>query len=150
MIRMVVRRAVRRLRTLPVFIARHWLRRSAKPSSGEPSPRPAYEERHQAWFHRLHFPPITSFGEFWRDPRDDPDFSALAEKYGEEKAVVEVAMLQSHLPREVVTAAVGLLYILAKIEAILVELLSKTPKIGLVERDGRLYELRRLPSAVAE
>jgi hypothetical protein len=122
MLRMVVRRVVRHLKKLPALMARRWLRRSAKPSSTEAPARPAYEERFNGWFQRLHFPPVAFYAELWREPRKDPSFLTLSEKYDEEQAELEVGMMRSHLPDELMTAAVGLLYTLGRIETILAEL----------------------------
>jgi hypothetical protein len=104
---------------------RRLLRRSApavEPEPAEGSWGSAYEARHNGWMRRLHFPPIAFYTELWRDPREEPSFPAMAEKYGEKKAESEVSFLQTHLPDEVVTAAVGLLYTLGRIESILAEL----------------------------
>jgi hypothetical protein len=99
-----------------------WLRRSIRgiePDSADGSPEPAYQTRLSGWFHRLHFPSVTFYTELWRDPKEDPSFPALVEKYGEDLAEGEAALLQMRLPDEVVTAAAGLLYTLGRIEAIL-------------------------------
>jgi hypothetical protein len=42
-------------------------------------------ERLSGWFHRLHFPHVAFYAELWRDPKEDPSFPALAEKYGEDQ-----------------------------------------------------------------
>ena len=113
------------LAALLALIGWRWLRRSpaaVEPDTAEASPRPAYETRLNGWIHRLHFPHIAFYSELWRDPKEEPSLPAMIEKYGEEKAESEVSFLQTHLPREVVTAAVGLLYTLGRIETILAEL----------------------------
>lgn len=86
------------------------------------SPPPRYQERLNGWFHRLHFPRITFYAELWREPTEDPSLTALAEKYGRDRALQEVTMLQTHLLDEVVYAASGLLYTLERIESLLAAL----------------------------
>ena len=111
---------------LLALIGWRWFRQSAaavEPAPGEASLGAPFYGRLNGWMHRLHFPsPIAFYSELWRDPREEPSFRAMAEKYGEEKAEAEVSFLQTHLPREVVTAAVGLLYTLGRIETILADL----------------------------
>jgi hypothetical protein len=77
-------------------------------------------DRFFGWMRRTS-PPVGFYAELWRDPKEDPDFPALAARYGD-RAELEVHTLQMWLLREVVTAAAGLLYTLGKIEALLTEL----------------------------
>jgi hypothetical protein len=107
-------------------LRRWWARRNAASTPEreptDPSPIPKWQERLNEWMHRVHFPPITFRAELWRDPKDNPDLPALAAKYGDDQAEGEVQFLQSHLLREVVMAAVGLLHTLEKIETLMAEL----------------------------
>jgi hypothetical protein len=108
------------------LVGRRWFRRSTQrvePTPAEGPPPPAeWQVRHHGWFNRMHFPPKGFYAELWRDPREEPSFPAMAEKYGDETGASEVGRLQTKLPDEVLTAAAGVLYTLGRIEAILAEL----------------------------
>jgi hypothetical protein len=56
-------------------------------------PPPTPPERFFGWIRRT-TPPIGFYAELWRDPEEKPDLPALAEKYGEQQALTEVAMLR--------------------------------------------------------
>ena len=56
------------------------------------------------------------YREHWRPVQEDAAYAELTARYGEDRAATEVAILRSHLLREVVYAACGFVYTLDKLE----------------------------------